>query len=156
MAAIERCSWFISFSSKDEEFAQRLQARMRKENLRVWCTRERITEGRKVREEIDRAMGGGDKLLLVLSKASMGSEWVGTELRTALSREQSNSGQSLVPISLSSAETLMEWSCVDPDTGKDIASEVRKREIVDFANWRDGGAFEASVARLLENLKAVA
>jgi uncharacterized protein YjbI with pentapeptide repeats len=154
MQPIQLCSCFISFSSKDEEFAQRLQSRMRKENLQVWCPRERIMDGRKVREEIDRAMGRRDRLLLILSKASMSSDWIGTELRTALSWEQSGSGQSLVPIGLSSAETLMEWRCVELDTGTDMASEVRKYKTLDFSNWRDNGAFEASFARLLENLKA--
>jgi uncharacterized protein YjbI with pentapeptide repeats len=154
MEPIQLCSCFISFSSKDEEFAQRLQKRMRKENLQVWCARERITEGRKVREEIDRAKGRRDKLLLILSKASMGSDWIGTELHTALSREQSDRGQSLVPISLSSAESLAEWKCCDAETGKDMAEDVRTRKIVDFSNWRDDGALEVSFARLLENLKA--
>jgi uncharacterized protein YjbI with pentapeptide repeats len=154
MEPIQFCSCFISFSSKDEEFAQRLQARMRKENLQVWCARDGVTERSKIREAIDRVIDGRDKLLLVLSKASMASAWVDTELRAALNRGQRDDRQNFFPISLSSAETLMEWRCVDPDTGKDMASEVRTYETLDFSNWRENGAFEASFARLLENLKA--
>ena len=91
--------------------------------------------------------------MLVLSEDSMQSNWVETELRTALAREQRENRQILFPIRISPMDTVRAWKFVDPDTGKDIALEVRRYHIPDFSNWKDHDAFEAAFARLLEDLK---
>lgn len=49
---IQFYSCFISYSSKDEEFARRLHGRMRDAHLRVWFAREDIQGGKKVHEQI--------------------------------------------------------------------------------------------------------
>ena len=47
---------------------------------RVWFAPEDMKGGRKLHEEIFRAIQIHDKLLLVLSKSSVKSEWVMTEI----------------------------------------------------------------------------
>ena len=74
---------FISYSTKDEDFAKRLHSRMRDEGLRVWYSPEDIKGGQKLHEQIDQAVRVYEKLLLVLSPNSMNSEWVKTEIRKA-------------------------------------------------------------------------
>jgi hypothetical protein len=73
---IQFYSCFISYSTKDEDFAQRLHSRMRDKGLRVWFAPEDMRAGRYHDEQIERAIQVHDKLLLVLSEASMASEWV--------------------------------------------------------------------------------
>jgi hypothetical protein len=147
---IQFCSYFIRVGSKDEDFARRLHARMRKENLQAWCAPERINGGRDILEEIDRSNSVHDKLLLVLSKHSMQSAWIETELRAALRREQRDSRQTVVLIRLSDMETGGNWRCAD----RDIEMEVRKHHILDFSKWKDNDAFETSFALLLNVLRA--
>jgi hypothetical protein len=81
---IQFYSCFISYSTKDEEFVTRLHERMRAEKLRVWFAPEDIQGGKKLYEQVERAIQVHDRLLLVLSESSIHSEWVTTEIRNAL------------------------------------------------------------------------
>jgi hypothetical protein len=71
--AIEFYSCFISYSHEDDDFSRRLHSRMRAEKLRVWYAPEDMKAGRKLHEQIFRAIQIHDKLLLVLSEHSMKS-----------------------------------------------------------------------------------
>ena len=152
--AIEFYSCFISYSHRDEEFSQRLHARMRNENLRVWYAPEDMKGGRKLHEEIFSAIQVHDKLLLVLSESSMKSEWVMTEIRRAKKVELEEKRRKLFPIRLVDFEAIQKWECFDADSGKDLAVEVREYYIPDFSNWRDHDAFEKEFVKLLRDLKA--
>jgi len=152
--AIQYYSCFISYSHKDEEFANRLHSRMRDEHLRVWFAPEDIKGGRKLHEQIEQAIRVYDKLLLVLSETSMKSEWVATEIYHARQREIKEKRKVLFPITLVPFETIKAWKCFDADTGKEMAREIREYFIPDFADWKDHDCFEAGFKRLLEDLKA--
>src|ERR1035438_3789953 len=76
-------SCFISYSSKDEEFARRLHSRMREANMRVWFAPEDLKGGKKLHEQLFEAIQIHDRLLIVLSEHSIQSEWVMTEIRKA-------------------------------------------------------------------------
>jgi uncharacterized protein YjbI with pentapeptide repeats len=152
--AIEFYSCFISYSHKDEEFSRRLHSRMRSENLRVWYAPEDMKGGRKLHEEIFRAIQIHDKLLLVLSENSMRSQWVITEIKRAKKVEREEQRRKLFPIRLIDFETIQSWECFDADSGKDLAAEVREYYIPDFSNWKDHDSFEREFAKLLGALKA--
>jgi hypothetical protein len=147
-------SCFISYSTKDEEFAKQLRARMVQENLRVWFCPQNIRWGKKLHEQIDEAIRTHDKLLLVLSPNSIESEWVKTELRKAFKIERRESKRKLFPIGLTTYEMIRNWECFDADHGIDLAAEVREYFIPDFSRWQDKDSFEAAFAELLKNLKA--
>jgi len=152
--AIDFYSCFISYSTKDDEFAKRLHSRMRDDNLRVWFSPEDIKGGEKLHEQIERAIQIHDRLLIVLSENSMQSEWVMTELRNARKVEVKEKRRKLFPIRLVDFGAIKEWKCFDADTGKDLAGEVREYFIPDFSNWKDHDAFEVAFARLLRDMKA--
>jgi len=69
-------SCFISYSHTDEAFARRLWNSMRNERIRVWYAPAEMKGGKKLFEQIDRAIHMHDKLLIVLSKESISSNWV--------------------------------------------------------------------------------
>jgi uncharacterized protein YjbI with pentapeptide repeats len=71
--AIEFYSCFISYSSKDDDFAQRLHADLQAQNVRCWFAPENLKIGDKFRMRIDEAIRIHDKLLLVLSENSVKS-----------------------------------------------------------------------------------
>jgi len=154
MQPIQTYSCFISHSSKDQAFADRLHSRMVQEKLSVWYAPEDMRGGRKSVEQIDQAIRVHDKLLLVLSKASMASDWVKYEIMRAVAREKQEKPQVLFPIGLASRKTILAWSAFDTDSGKDIAKVVREYHIPDFSNWKDDDSFEEAFTGLLEDLKA--
>jgi uncharacterized protein YjbI with pentapeptide repeats len=150
---IQFYSCFISYSTKDEEFARRLHERMRAEKLRVWFAPEDIQGGRKLHEQIERAIQVHDRLLLVLSENSVHSDWVMTEIRSALKVEKKDGWRKLFPIRLCGFDTLRKWECFDADFGKDLANEVRQYFMPDFSNWKDYDHFEAAFAKLMRDLR---
>jgi uncharacterized protein YjbI with pentapeptide repeats len=147
-------SCFISYTSKDEDFARRLHERMRAAGLRVWFAPEDIKGGDKLFEQIDHAIQVHDRLLLVLSEESMKSKWVLEELRRARKAEERENRRKLFPIRLVHYDALKEWECFDTDLRQDLAAEVRKYFIPDFSQWKRHDYFEAAFKRLLDDLKA--
>lgn len=145
---------FISYSNADEEFAKQLSSRLRGEHLRVWFAPEKMKGGEKLSKQIEQAIQNHDKLLLVLSRDSMQSEWVMTEIRNARRIELEEEQRKLFPIRLVDFEEIKRWKCFDAESGKDLAIEVREYFIPDFSNWRNRDAFEEAFERLLHDLKA--
>jgi TIR domain/Pentapeptide repeats (8 copies) len=126
MEPIQFYSCFISYSSKDQEFAERLYADLQSRNVRCWFAPHDVQGGKKLHEQIDEATRVHEKLLLILSPDSMGSEWVKTEIAKARKREVRENRRVLFPMRLCSFEALRDWECFDADTGKDSAREIRE------------------------------
>lgn len=152
--AIQFYSCFISYSSKDAEFARRLYSRMRDEKLRVWFAPEDVKGGEKLHEQIEQAIQLHDRLLIILSEESMQSEWVMTEIRRARKTEIEQKRRKLFPIRLVDYEEIRKWKCFDGDSGKDLATELREYFIPDFSDWKNHDSFEKGFERLLRDLRA--
>jgi hypothetical protein len=146
-------SCFISYSTKDEEFANRLHADLQDSGVRCWFASHDVKAGKKLHEQIDEAIRLYDRLLLILSEHSMNSEWVKTEVAHARQKEQSERRQVLFPISLAPFEKIQSWKCFDADTGKDSAREIREYFIPDFSNWRDRNSYRKVFQRLVRDLR---
>jgi uncharacterized protein YjbI with pentapeptide repeats len=84
--AIDFYSCFISYSSKDQEFVERLHADLQAKGVRVWFAAHNLPIGAKIRPAIDESIHLYDKLLLVLSEPSVSSQWVEQEVETALAK----------------------------------------------------------------------
>jgi hypothetical protein len=138
-------SVFISYSSQDEEFANRLHADLQAKGIRCWFAPEDMKTGDKIRTRIDEAIQIHDKLLLVLSKDSVNSKWVEKEVETAFAKEGTPKETVLFPIRLD--DTVMKIKTGWPG---DIQ---RSRHIGDFKEWKDHDAYQKSFARLLKDLK---
>jgi hypothetical protein len=72
--AIQFYSCFISYSTADHEFGERLYADLQNRGVRCWFAPHDIQGGKKVHEQIDEAIRLYDRLLLILSDNSMHSE----------------------------------------------------------------------------------
>src|SRR5438477_137291 len=79
-AAVDFFSCFISYSSEDQDFADRLHADLQYQGVRCWFAPPDVRAGKKLDEQIGEAIRIYDKLLLILSTNSMNSEWVKTEI----------------------------------------------------------------------------
>jgi TIR domain/Pentapeptide repeats (8 copies) len=144
--AIQFYSCFISYSSKDQEFADRLYADLQNNGVRCWFAPEDLKIGDPFRQRIDEAIRLHDKLLLILSEHSVESPWVRDEVEACLERERRENRVVLFPITLDDA--IM-------DTGQAWAATIRRqRHIGDFRKWKDHDSYQQAFQRLLRDLKA--
>lgn len=151
--AIQFYTCFVSYSGVDQPFADRLYSDLQDRGVRCWFAPHDIHGGRKIHEQIDEAIRVYDKLLLILSEASMNSNWVKTEIANARAREKTQKRQMLFPITIVPFDRIKEWRLFDADRGVDSAREIREYFIPDFSNWKDLDAYENALARLLRDLK---
>jgi hypothetical protein len=148
-------SCFISYSTQDQDFADRLHADLQNNSVRCWFAPHDIAGGKKIHDQIDEAIRVYDRLLLILSESSMVSEWVRTEIANARQKELEHGRQVLFPISIVPYERVRAWKAFDADTGKDSAREIREYFIPDFTGWdTDHGRYKAAFEKLLKGLKA--
>ena len=143
---IQYYSCFISYSSKDEEFTQRLHADLQNKGVRCWYAPEDMKIGDKIRARIDEVIRLHEKLLLVLSDQSINSDWVEKEIETAFEKERQTKEIVLFPIRLDD-------SVMHCDTGW-AADIKRSRHIGDFQGWKDHDDYKRAFNRLLRDLKA--
>ena len=153
---LEFYSCFISYSTKDQEFADRLYADLQNKGVRCWFAPHDVQGGKKLHEQIDAAIRTHEKLLLVLSPNSMNSEWVKTEIRKARKRERTEKKRVLFPVRLAPFDAIRDWELFDADEGKDLAVEIREYYIPDFSNWKDHDSYTKEFKNLLRDLKTEA
>ncbi len=151
--SLEFYSCFISYSTKDQEFADRLYADLQNKGVRCWFAPHDIRAGKKIHEQIDEAIRRYERLLLILSPNSMNSEWVKTEIRKARKRERTERKRVLFPVRLVSFEAIHDWELFDADEGKDLAGEIREYYIPDFSDWKNHDSYTKGFGNLLRDLK---
>jgi uncharacterized protein YjbI with pentapeptide repeats len=138
-------SCFISYGSKDGEFARSLYDDLQNNGVRCWFAPEDLEIGDKFRGRIDDAIRIHDKLLIVLSENSIRSSWVEKEVKTAFEKERKSGGIVLFPIKLD--DGVM-------NTDQAWAAELRRtRHIGDFSIWRDKESYQKAFDRLLRDLQ---
>jgi TIR domain/Pentapeptide repeats (8 copies) len=146
MDPIQFYSCFISYSSKDRDFADRLHADLQAKGIRCWFDQEHLKIGEKFRHHIDEAIRVHDKLMVVLSEHSIHSDWVKAEVESALERERREKRTVLFPVRLDDAvqNTHVAW-----------AAHIRRtRHVCDFAGWKDHDTYQHAFTRLLKDLNA--
>ena len=144
---IQFYSCFISYSSKDQEFAHRLHSDLQAMGVRAWFAPDDLKIGARIRPAIDESIRVYDKLLLVLSEHSVSNQWVEQEVETALARERESEGKTLLfPIRIDDAvmEIKTGWPALLRNT----------RNIGDFTDWKDHDSYRKAFDRLLRDLKA--
>jgi hypothetical protein len=139
---------FISYASKDHAFAERLYVDLQNKGVRCWFAPEDLPIGAKTLVSIDESIRLYDKLLLVLSKSSVKSQWVEGEVATALARERQQGTTILFPVRIDNTVMTLEtgWPALIKNT----------RNIGDFRRWQTHGTYQKAFARLLRDLTATA
>jgi uncharacterized protein YjbI with pentapeptide repeats len=147
-------SCFISYSSADGRFADRLHDDLQKRGVRCWYAPDRMSIGDRIRDTLDESIRLHDKVVVVLSKDSVESHWVEEEVETALEKERESNRRLpeggrisvLFPIKIDNAldNTRTAWA----------RSLVRSRHIGDFRNWNDPDQYVGSLERLVRDLRS--
>jgi uncharacterized protein YjbI with pentapeptide repeats len=146
-------SVFISYSSVDQEFVTKLHDDLQNAGVRCWFDRDDMRSGQKLHEQVERGIRKHDRLLLVLSAASMSSTWVKSEIASARQKEREQQHRVLFPIRLVSIDAIRKWKQFDADIGDDSARELREYFIPDFGAWRNADVYQAAFERLLNDLR---
>jgi hypothetical protein len=142
--AIQLYSCFISYSAKDQEFAERLHADLQNKGVRCWFAPHDMPIGAKILDALDEAIKLRDKLLLILSENSIESDWVEDEVQKAFAEERDRKELVLFPIRIDDAvmETPEPW-----------ARKLRdQRNVGDFRRWKDHDAYKQSFERVVRDL----
>ncbi len=121
--------------------------------MRCWFAPHDVQSGQKVYEQIDKAISERDRLPLILSRESVASPQVKTEIARARRKEQEQGRRVLFPIRLVSFEDLKAWNQFDSDIGDDSAKEIREFYLPDFSELKSEGRYQAEFERLLTALK---
>jgi hypothetical protein len=138
----------IRYASKDHAFAERLHADLQNNGVRCWFAPEDMKIGDRLRSRIDETIRVYDKLLLVLSKFSVASQWVEQEVETALARQRQQGTTILFPVRIDNTVMALEtgWPALIRNT----------RNIGDFRRWKQHEPYQKAFARLLRDLTASA
>ena len=142
---IQHYSCFISYSSKNDDFVQRLYADLQNKDVRCWFAPEDMKIGDKIWDTIDKAIQLRDKVLLILSRHAINSDWVEDEVTKAYAEERRRKQTILFPIRID--EAVME-------AGEPWVVKLRDgRNIGDFCNWKNHDDYQKGLKRLLRDLQ---
>jgi len=122
---IEFHSVFISHSSEDHEFAERLCADLQANDVRCWFAPHDQHGGEALPDQMDRAIHRGIK----------------------------ESRRVLYPVSICPYDELDKWQEIDPATGQDYAREIREYFIPDFSNWKNRYTYKRALDEVLYDLQ---
>jgi len=139
-------SCFIAYSTKDRKFADRLHTDLQAKGVRCWFAPVDLKVGDRFRQCIHESIRDYDKLMVVLSANSIGSEWVEKEVETAFEKERKQKTTVLFPVQLDDEvmKTEQAW-----------AADIRRtRHIGNFTKWKDHDSYQKAFDRLLRDLKA--
>lgn len=131
---------FISYSSRDSEYADILQNILEANGHKVWRDLRSIVGGEEWEPAIYRAIKNADAFILLISNHSVGSTWVRKETQTALNLYgMAGKLQRLVPVVLSAEAWAAfpevnpfqkrEWTEISGNTPHQIASELKDIQV---------------------------
>jgi hypothetical protein len=150
----EKVSVFISHVHEDHVFAQKLNDDLEAHGISCWYAPHDSEYGQKLYPQIKAAIEKQDRMLLILSSASMRSNWVKSEIALARRIEHGpKRPQLLFPISLVPFEALRQWEFFDADHGEDAAADLRAYLVPDFSQWQNPTHYTALFKKLLSALR---
>jgi hypothetical protein len=135
---------FLSYSSKDAEFAGQLYRTLTEAGARVFWDHFDVIPGEELEAQIAEAIREHKRLLVVLSPSSMASEWVRREIETAWYHNR----ESLLPIRLCPIDDVKLWTASTQGL-PDLANIF---PIQDFSAWRDPQQYAHASSLLLTAL----
>src|SRR5262245_48015364 len=119
---------FMSYSRRELSFVDDVVSKLEGEGYNVWLDYRVLIPGTPWKEQIDKGLNNSDTVLLVVSKASISSEYVALEWRHFLEKNQ--------------RLILLIFEAVD------LPKELEKYEWVDFR-----GSYKAGLEELFSQLK---
>lgn len=89
---------FISYTSADEPFVDRLSTDLGSYSANIFYAKWSIKVGDSIVDKINQGLSSHDNLVVILSKASVRSEWVKRELNSSLMRQLKDREIRILPV----------------------------------------------------------
>ncbi|MDX1708609.1 MAG: toll/interleukin-1 receptor domain-containing protein [Desulfobacterales bacterium] len=138
-------SCFISFSGNDRNFIEKIGDDLQREGIRCWYAPEEMKMGDAIRQQVDQLIRIQDKLIVVLSKFSVESQWIQKEVAAAIEEERNRNRSVLFALRLDNGRM---------DTEKDWLDVLQKtHDIYDFTAWQNWEAYFTQFSRLVKDLR---
>lgn len=140
-------SYFVSYSTKNKDFADRLVNDLDSHGIRRFYAPEDLRGGDVFQEKIEEQIRSLDKLIVVMSEQALKSVAVRTEVLAALGRERRSAGDGnvLIPIAIDDS-----WK----DTRTPWGSEIQRvRHVIEFHDWKKRDSYNVALQQLLEALR---
>ena len=145
-ASPEFSSCFISYSTRDEVFSNRLLCDLRENGVRAWYFPDSAKGGELKWGEIGRGIAKYDKTVVICSKNALESPAVLGEIVRALNREDKEGRNILLPISIDDY-IFCEWDHARAD-------DVLEKVVEDFRGWEGSDdRYHDAFTKLLNALK---
>lgn len=141
---IQVSALFISYSHRDARFVDALGKGFDSQGIRYWRDSHDMVAGRMERQ-IDRAIRLNPRVLLVLSRNSLQSDWVEFEAAKARELEKELRRDVLCPVALDEEWKTCDWPGV-------LRRQIEDYYVLDFSRWEDGAVMKRQFRRLLEGL----
>ena len=143
---------FISHSWKDSNFVDKLYTRLMAEGINVWLDRHDIVAG-PIQNQLWQAIQVHHAVIFVLSKDSIGSDWVEHELEMARDKEKAEDRPVLCPIALDDTWKVKVSAGDGPgDPSLGLWRKVKRNHAVDFSGWETDG-FDEAFEKLVRGLR---
>jgi uncharacterized protein YjbI with pentapeptide repeats len=135
---------FLSHSHRDQDFTKRLYTDLQNQDVRCWLVPHDLRPGTSVGRGIEETIHWREKLLLILSKHALTSNWVQHEVEAAMYKEVTSGQEILFPVRLDDIilESDTQW-----------AKRLRQRHIINFTGWQDEATYHEAFTTLLRHLK---
>lgn len=91
---------FLSHSSEDKSTVRQLAQRLKSDGLKVWLEEWVIGPGDAIPLAIEKGLEESRVLILCMSDAAFGSEWVAIERQTVMFRDPTNQKRRFIPLRL--------------------------------------------------------
>ena len=139
---------FMSFSSQDTDFADRLFRALDEKGISCWKYDREQHLGHDVYDNIDTGLKTSDLVVFVSSKSSWESRYVIEEVKYALSREQKTNTRILIPVTIDDRLS---------DADSFLMDIISRKIYANFNGWENNAdIFEKGVAHLVSALNKVA
>ncbi len=122
----QKPKFFISYSSVDEEFADKLYTDLTEVGIDCWFAPHDLTIGDDIKETITEEIIKRKGVVLILSRNSIDSEWVELEVNQAMKLERETGEKVFYPVRIDDA-------VFDPGSG--WYKSIRRKHIGDFRKW---------------------
>jgi hypothetical protein len=137
---------FISYSHADAKFVDKLYERLGSEGIPAFLDRHDLISG-PMQKQITKAIRLADVVVLVLSAASLKSDWVENELDLTLLKETEEKRDVLYPVSLDESWKAKVADADEP--ARVLWRRVPEKNILNFSVW-ETDAFEREFDKLLQ------
>jgi hypothetical protein len=136
---------FISYASSDREFAERLESSLSGLGLQCWRDEHHLTVGR-ITKQLHRAILKNDVLIVILSQASLTSDWVQWEVASARTAEKLKGRDVICPVAIDSY--WKEW-----DDDPVLKREITKYHVFPLDAASDESVFSERMQQLVGGLR---